>query len=121
MVTEGTPRVTSVYELIGQRFGVTVDYRFGEVTNVDGSDAIVARNDPGRVGLVMVNLHASQTINVSPVRPATATLGIFLGSSGGSMAMNWQDDLILPALEWHGFASGSNTDIFIVEIIISSP
>lgn len=118
MVQEVTDRPRSVYELIEQKLGVKVDYRFGETAQIGTSTAVLARNDPGRAALVIVNLSAN-TITVRPVNPATTTQGIVLAASGGSVSMNWQDDLILPALVWNGISSGANSDVFVVEAIIS--
>ena len=118
MVTPETKKVTSVYELIEAKLGVRVDFRFGEISSVGTASVVAARNDPGRVALVIVNLSAN-TITVRPVNPATTTQGIRLGANGGAVAQNWQDDLILPALVWNAIASGANSDIFIVEAIIT--
>lgn len=116
------PRVTggpkTVYDLIAEKLGVEVDFRFGEVTQVGAASEIIARLDPGRAALVIVNLHATQTLTVRMREEATATAGIRLNPAGGSMSINWVDDLIMPALDWYGIGSGANTSLYIIEAII---
>lgn len=107
----------SIYELIEQKLGITVDFRFGELETIGATNAVAARNDPGRAALTMINLSVN-TIIVRPLKPATTILGIVLSPSGGSVAMNWQDDLIMPALEWNAIATGANSEIFIMEALI---
>ena len=118
MATEPLIRPRSVYELIEQKLGVTIDFRFGELTSVGTASAEAARNDPGRVALLMVNL-SSNTITVRPVHDATTAQGIRLTANGGCFTANWQDDLILPALRWSAISSGSSSSVFVLEAVIT--
>lgn len=116
-MTQQTVAPRTVYDLIEQNLGVNVEYRFGDATDADTADKIIARNDPGRVALVVVNLSANIAY-IRPIRIATSTASIRLAPSGGSIAMNWRDDLILQALEWHAIASVDNSSIFVLEAVI---
>tara|TARA_Y100000310_G_scaffold337943_1_gene426294 strand:- start:1782 stop:2144 length:363 start_codon:yes stop_codon:yes gene_type:complete len=119
MVTPADERpVRSVYDLIERNLGIRVDYRFGDATDSDQADKIIARNDPGRVALIIVNMSAN-TVYIRPLEAATTAAAIILAASGGSAAMNWRDDLILQALEWHSIASADNSAILVIEAIIS--
>lgn len=108
----------SVYDLLASRLGVgDIDVGINrDASDIDIADKIIARNDPARVALVIINL-GTVSVFVTPQIPATTTRGIVLGASGGSVSMNWQDDLVLPALEWHGASNGTdNQSILVVEV-----
>ena len=110
--------IRTVYDLIDRELGIKVDYRFGDDTDADQADKIIARNEPGRVSLIIVNL-SGNTVYVRPLHAATTAASILLSPTGGSVAMNWRDDLILQALEWHAIASADNSAILVIEAIIA--
>ena len=111
------PSVRSVYELIEARLGINVVFKLTGTTSVGTSDVQLVENNPGRTNLTIVNL-SSNSIYLSPQNAATTSSGILLTASGGSLAMNYNDDLILPTLEWHALASGSSSNVFIIEASI---
>ena len=74
-------------------------------------------NNPGRTNLTIVNL-SSATVYLSPMSAASSSSGILLTASGGSLAMNYNDDLVLPTLEWHAIASASSSNVFVIEASI---
>lgn len=110
--------LASVYELVAREFGVEVDVVDSrDATSVGTTDVIVARNDPRRVGLIVVNLSAN-VVYLRPLQPASTTTGIRLTSNGGTVLMNWRADMVMPALEWHGIADGAGSAIFVLEVLI---
>ena len=111
-------QVQSVYDLLKSQYGVAVT--FGENrqnTSLGTSSLKIANNDPRRVSLVIVNL-SSNVVYVTPNSAAASTAGIRLNSSGGSVSMSWQSDFLMPSLEWHGIASGSSSQIYVIETLI---
>jgi len=113
------PSVRSVYELLERQYGVKLDFEENPVTaSVGVTDAVILKNNPRRIALVIINLSAN-TVYIRPgVLAASATAGIVLIPSGGSVTLNCQEDFHLPALEWHAVASGAASAIYIAGIII---
>ena len=111
------PSVNSVYQLIEARLGVNVAFKLTGTTSVGTADVQLVENNPGRTNLTIVNL-SSNTVYLSPMSAAPSSSGILLTASGGSLAMNYNDDLVLPTLEWHAIASGSSSNVFVIEASI---
>jgi hypothetical protein len=110
--------VRSVYELLSNTYGVTLMIEDNpEVTEVGEFDVIIFKNNPRRIGLVVMNL-STNGIYVRPQMEASATAGIALVAGGGSLSMNCIEDFHLPALEWHAVASGGGSAIYSVGIVI---
>jgi hypothetical protein len=113
------PNVRSVYDLISDRFGVggieVIINR--ENVDVDIADKVIARLDPARVGLVIINLGTSP-IFVSPTNAAATTRGIRLSENGGNLTLNYLDDLALCAYEWHGVSSVDNMGLFTLDVLV---
>ena len=106
----GTAR--SALDILAERYGQNVSYRESpDGSEVGTASALLVPNDPQRVALVVINLSAN-TIYLRMRRPAVATGSIPLLPSGGSMSLNLDDDLILPSLDWHGIATGANSDVY---------
>ena len=111
------PSVNSVYQLIEARLGVNVAFKLTGTTSVGTADVQLVENNPGRTNLTIVNL-SSNTVYLSPMSAASSSSGILLTASGGSLAMNYNDALVLPTLEWHAIASGSSSNVFVIEASI---
>ena len=111
------PSVNSVYQLIEARLGVNVAFKLTGTTSVGTADVQLVENNPGRTNLIIVNL-SSNTVYLAPMSVASSSSGILLTASGGSLAMNYNDDLVLPTLEWHAIASGSSSNVFVIEASI---
>jgi len=115
-VAERRPR--SVYDLLARQYGVQVSTAQNpDATSLGTTDAIVARTNPRRVGLTVINLSVNN-IYLRPLTPASASAGILLVPQGGSLTVTWQDDLALPALEWHGIADAAGSAIFVQEVLV---
>jgi len=108
----------SVYELVERQFGV----KLGMAENTEGTTigttaGVIAKNNPRRVALVVVNLSANQ-IYIRPAQAPSATAGILVPPNGGSITMNANDDMILPSLEWQAVASGAASAYYTLELMI---
>jgi len=110
--------VNSVYDLISKLYGAEVS-REDPATNLSlgVADLIVLQNNPRRLSFVVVNLSAN-VVYLKPNAPATATSGIRLAASGGSLTVNFLTDLHLASLEWHGLASGAASTIYITSVVL---
>ena len=120
MVTQGIEQGTnirSVYELVEARLGIHLDFAITNSKTIGTTSEIIAKNNPGRTNLTIVNL-SSNTLYLSPLYTASTTNGILLGSGGGALTLNYWDDLIQPTLEWHAIASGSSSAVFVIEATI---
>lgn len=110
--------VKSVYDLIARQYGAKVAIE-DPTTNlsIGTSDLIILQNNPRRLSFVIINLSAN-VIYVRPRNVSSATTGIRLAPTGGSLAVNWSEDLHLPALEWHALASGATSAIYITSVVL---
>jgi len=109
--------IRSLYELVEARLGLRLDFKISASKTIGTASEIIAQNNPGRTNLTIVNL-SSNTLYVAPLNTASSTNGILLGAAGGSLALNYNDDLIQPALEWHAIASGSGSAVFVIEAFL---
>ena len=103
--------------MIEARFGINVVFKMTGTTSVGTSDVQLVENNPGRTNLTIVNL-STNTIYLSPTQTASSSSGILLTASGGALTMNYNDDLILPTLEWRAIATGSSSNVFVIEATI---
>ncbi len=107
--------IRSVYDLIQKQLGVDVEFhRNRDVVLVAVSSLVVARADPARVALVMVNL-SSNVIFVTPNEVASTSTGIRLGPNGGAVSMSYLEDLNLQALGWNGISDSGVNRLFVLE------
>ena len=115
-IAEGA-NIRSVYELVEARLGIRLDFAITNSKTSGTASEVIALNNPGRTNLTIVNL-SSNTLYLSPLDAASSTNGILLGAGGGSLTLNYWDDLIQPTLEWHAIASGSSSAVFTIEATI---
>lgn len=71
-------------------------------------------NDPDRVGLVIINL-GIQAVYLGLDATVSATKGIFLAASGGSVSMNVRDDFTLSTREWFVISPSGASSIYVLE------
>ncbi len=76
------------------------------------------KQNANRIFVIVVNL-SPNTISTSPDGVPSATHGITLGPGGGSLIMNFRDDLDLVGLEWAAIATAAGSDVLVVEGLIS--
>lgn len=116
------PEVKTLKELLEAKLGARTYIRINRDTATVGTAVQrVLRNSPNRVSAVLVNLSAN-TIYVSPDNVPSATHGIRLGPSGGSLVLKWDEDFSMCGYEWNALATAAASDIFIIEtMLLSSP
>jgi hypothetical protein len=93
--------VKSAAELVAAQYGID-DVLFeesaaGVVANI--APAVLVRNASHRLTLVLVNLSAN-TIYARPMGAPSTARGQSIPANGGTMILNWRDDLTLQAYEW---------------------
>lgn len=108
---------------MGQTKGIMVDYlrrEFGgdfsilETSLAVGTAPLLAiQGDVERVSLTFVNL-AATTLYILPKPEVSATRGLRLGATGGTIALNLFQDTLLPALSWYVVGSGADGTLFIL-------
>ena len=114
------PEINTLKDLLESKLGVRTYHRINRDTAAVGvAVGRVLRNSPNRVAAVLVNLSAN-TIYLSPDNIPSATHGIRLGPSGGSLILKWDEDFSTVGYEWNALASGAASDIFILETLILS-
>lgn len=112
------PVTKTLKELLEKQFGVrTVNRINRDATTVGIAVGRVLRNSPNRIAAVMVNLSVN-TIYVSPDNAPSATRGIRLGPSGGSLILKWDEDFSMCGYEWNALASAAASEIYILETLI---
>lgn len=102
-------------DLIEGEYGIKVR---GEARTVSvlTTTTELAQNNDDRVALTVINLGASAVyMNIDTA--VSASNGIRLGATGGSVSMNWRDDLVLPGREWHAIDPTGAVTVLVVEII----
>ena len=108
----------SVAGMIQALLGVNTYQVTDRETATVGLTAVrVARGNPQRAFLLIVNLSAN-TIYVSPDNRPSAAHGIILTPNGGSVSVIWDRDLELTTAEWFAIAGGAASAIMVLESII---
>jgi len=100
-----------------EEFGALVDWREDAVvTQVTTTARVIARNNPDRLQVMMMNLSASNVF-VRPSQAPTTTTGILLTPLGGFVVFNVKDDGPLAFIEWQGIGAAIDLDIYVLEIL----
>lgn len=84
--------------------------------NIQTTATIVVKNNPDRVGLIIVNLGAND-VYIALNNGVSSTNGIKLPASGGNVTMTVRDDFTLPAREWDGIGNGGASLVYVLEEI----
>ena len=104
-------------ELIARELGVKINPVIDpEVTQVEVADTIVLRNNPDRLGFLLVNLGANP-IFLRPGSVVTSTTGVRIAHTGGQMFVWWREDLQITGWDWHGIATGGVSAIVLLDYI----
>ena len=113
-----TKQIQTVQDMIRAEYGVDCTvFTNREQTQVTTADRVIAKQNPKRLGLVVVNLSAN-IVYIRPIAAASATEAIQLNASGGMVSMNVHDDFVLPTMEWHGLGAAVNLAILVIEVCI---
>jgi hypothetical protein len=106
--------------LIADNLGVeeTNEFENREANDIDTADKIIARNDPARLALLIVNQSDNQ-LNLRPGLTATTSTGFVLPGNGDTLLVTWRDDLHMVTREWHGIAAGANSACYVLEVTVA--
>lgn len=89
--------------------------------SISTTPVVVVSNNPDRVALAVVNLGAGNVFMALNNTPS-ASVGLLLGASGGSVTLNLRDDLTLPSRQWSAVCpSGGPSILEVIEYIIIPP
>ena len=109
----------TIRDLLEARLGTRFTPFTNRVVSSVGTSVIqVLRQDPSRVGFVIVNLSAN-VIFLTPIGTPSSSLGIRLGPSGGSVTTWWEEDGESIAWEWRGVADAAASAIYTLEYVIA--
>lgn len=70
----------------------------------------VCPNDPSRLALTIINTGSNNAF-IYVDNSVSTTKGIFIAANGGTLSLNFRDDLGLCALSFFGVGSGGTTTI----------
>ena len=114
------PGIKTLKELLEAKLNLRTYSRINRVTSTVGTSiGRVLLNSPNRCAAVIVNLSVN-TIYISPDNATSATHGIRLGPSGGSIVFKWDEDFSMVGYEWNAIATGAGSEIFVLEQLILS-
>lgn len=104
-------------ELLRARLGAQFTSRVNDVLSSVGLTVLqLLPQDYNRLGFVVINLSVN-SLYVGPFADVSSTKGIRVGASGGNLAVLWEEDLILPGLEWFAVAAGAGSALLTVELV----
>lgn len=105
-------------DLIEREYGsIETEHRLDAEGSTVGTTAVViAKNSPRRLALTIINL-AATAVYVKPHPTVSATSGIRLAPSGGSMSLNWRDDLHLVGYEWSAIGDAAGSNVLVMELL----
>lgn len=86
------------------------------VVSVGTAATQLAKNNPDRVGLVIVNL-STNIVYCAWNSAVSSSQGILLSASGGNFALNVRDDFTLPSRELSALAGGPGSNVYVLEIV----
>jgi len=112
--------VRSIDDLIAREYGVRIEV-IEEASTLDADIAkkvMIIRNRR-RIAALFINLSANKVF-VAPFADVSTTRGIQIPSNGGSVSINFKDDLTLPAMEWSNCADVDNSAIYVLGVYIDT-
>ncbi len=108
----------ALHEILESLYGVRTYPR----ENAAGSEVgvvaeVIARNNPMRASLLVVNMSAN-VMYIGLTAAVAATHGMIIAPNGGSILFQWDRDFELVTEEWYCVAAGANSDIYVLENIL---
>ncbi len=98
--------------LVEQDFGIPIDIQEDpEQTNIGTSVELFLRNDPDRVGFIVVNL-GDTTLYIKPKADVSPTSGIPVPGQGGSATVIFREDFMMVGMDWYAISVSSANDIY---------
>lgn len=108
----------TVADILRARLGVETYERInGESSSVGVTAITIFKQNPNRVALLLVNLSAN-TMYATPSGTPSASNGIRIGPSGGTLISWWGEDGMLPTREWGLLADAASSNLYAVEMLI---
>lgn len=103
----------SLREFTNKYFSVPTQANVADVDTVIGI-ANVAKNNPDRLSLVIMNL-SDTNVYISPDKNPSASHGILIQANGGFFSMNAKDDGALVGYEWNVYCTAATKRLFVLE------
>lgn len=102
--------------LIFQKFGVRTRVVENPVVSSIGITAeVVLKNNPDRLGFVIINL-SENAVYIGIDKEVATTKGIYLAPNGGTLSVFYGEDFELVGYEFWGVASGAGSVIYVLEV-----
>ena len=112
-----TPELDAL-ALIERKYGVRVTpFENPEIAQVGIVPLILFRNNPRRIGFLVMNLSAN-AMYLGFTQDVGAAYGITLAAGGGFVSMNLDDDFTLPSREWWILAAGLASPLYSLSLEI---
>ena len=109
--------MANVLDLIAKKFESRIRYETNSVTSTVGITATrILGNNPGRLAVVLCNL-GSVSVYVAPSQAVSSSYGICVPAAG-VWSLEWQEDYLLPILEWYAVAS-EEVSVYILELLVA--
>lgn len=109
--------MANLADLVEGRLGVKTEFALNRSGTSIGISAVqVLRNDPRRLAATIVNLGVA-ALFVAPTRAVSATNGIRLAPSGGSLTLIWDEDFDATGIEWFGLADAAANAVHTLEVL----
>jgi len=113
-------RPTNVGDLVAARLGARIIHFINRTASTVGLvPSQILRQTPARVSLLIVNLGVND-IYIAPDGLVSASRGILLSPGGGSLSMNYLEDMDLVSLEWFSVCAGLANPIMTFELLLES-
>lgn len=110
----------SVSDLLAKKYGVKVNcIENPEITASGAAAAVLVKNNPRRLGLVLINLGAN-TVYLGLARDVSAAKGIAVAPNGGPVSMDMEADFILPTREWWVISPAGASNLYSLSVEIYS-
>ncbi len=107
----------SVRDLITERFGAPVHVAVNRsVASVGLTPVSILRNDPDRLGAVVVNLSLNR-LYLGPFVDPSATKGVRLDANGANLGLNWFEDYDVTGWEWFAVADAAGSPVLVLEYL----
>jgi hypothetical protein len=110
---------TSVRELLDAKYGVPLTTEENnEVSSVGVAAVRLVRQNPKRVGFLVVNLSLNN-MYIRPARAASSSAGVRLDANGGNASVWFEQDGEVTGWEWFVVADGAASPVLVLETIIT--
>jgi hypothetical protein len=110
--------ITSLNDLLNTLLSVRTTIRENDlIATANIAVAKVLSADPKRMTFEIVNLSAN-AMYVAPSNTVSTNKGIYIAPNGGSLSLNYINDLSLVTMDWYITASVDASAIYVLETII---